>query len=96
VIWVTTKDGSRLALNIDRIERVELNPISQSNESNIFLVGGNRLTVAESPEQIVDDIIRSKAGIIALSLAMSSYLDKSSKASDIPKLRVLHPEETQS
>ncbi len=96
MIWVTTKDGSRLALNIDRIERIELNPISQSKESNIFLVGGNRLTVAEDPDSIVDSIVNAKAAVIAMSLTMTTYLDKNSTIEDIPKLRVLHPEESKS
>ncbi len=93
MIWVTTKDGSRLALNIDRIERVELNPISPTKESNIFFVGGGRLTVAEPPEKIVEEIMESKAQTIALSLSMSTYLDKNTNLVDIPKLHVFHPEE---
>ena len=50
MILVTNKDGSTTALNVDRIERIELNNISQGHESNIYLVDGRRLVVEETPE----------------------------------------------
>jgi uncharacterized protein YlzI (FlbEa/FlbD family) len=70
VILVTKKDGTTTALNIDRIERVELNPVSLGRESNVFLVGGAHLVVEEPPEVVIDQIVDAKARVTARAFAM--------------------------
>ena len=70
VILVTKKDGTTTALNVDRIERVELNPVSLGRESNVFLVGGTHLVVEEPPEVVIDQIVDAKARITARAFAM--------------------------
>jgi uncharacterized protein YlzI (FlbEa/FlbD family) len=71
VILVTYKDGSTTALNVDRIERIELNNISQGHESNIYLVDGRRLVVVETPDTIVEQIVDAKARVIARALVLT-------------------------
>jgi uncharacterized protein YlzI (FlbEa/FlbD family) len=71
VILVTNKDGSTTALNVDRIERVELNNMSQGHESNIYLVDGRRLVVEEPPDTVVEQIVDAKARVIARALALT-------------------------
>jgi flagellar protein FlbD len=71
VILVTNKDGSTTALNVDRIERIELNNISQGHESNIYLVDGRRLVVEETPDTVIEQIVDAKARVIARALALS-------------------------
>jgi uncharacterized protein YlzI (FlbEa/FlbD family) len=57
-------------LNIDRIERVELNPVSLGRESNVFFVGGAHLVVEEPPEVVIEQIVDAKARITARAFAM--------------------------
>jgi uncharacterized protein YlzI (FlbEa/FlbD family) len=70
VILVTKKDGTTTALNVDRIERVELNSVSLGRESNVFLVGGSHLVVEEPPEVVIDQIVDAKARVTARAFAM--------------------------
>ena len=70
MILVTKKDGTTTALNVDRIERVELNPVSLGRESNVFLVGGAHLVVEEPPEVVIDQIVDAKARVTARAFAM--------------------------
>jgi uncharacterized protein YlzI (FlbEa/FlbD family) len=70
VILVTKKDGTTTALNVDRIERVELNPVSLGRESNVFFVGGTHLVVEEPPEVVIDQIVDAKARVTARAFAM--------------------------
>jgi uncharacterized protein YlzI (FlbEa/FlbD family) len=70
VILVTKKDGTTTALNIDRIERVELNPVSLGRESNVFFVGGAHLVVEEPPEVVIEQIVDAKARVTARAFAM--------------------------
>jgi uncharacterized protein YlzI (FlbEa/FlbD family) len=70
VILVTKKDGTTTALNVDRIERVEANNVSQGHESNVFFVGGAHLVVEEPPEVVIDQIVEAKARVTARAFAM--------------------------
>ena len=70
VILVTKKDGTTTALNVDRIERVELNPVSLGRESNVFFVGGAHLVVEEPPEVVIDQIVDAKARVTARAFQM--------------------------
>jgi uncharacterized protein YlzI (FlbEa/FlbD family) len=70
VILVTKKDGTMTALNVDRIERVELNSVSLGRESNVFLVGGGHLVVEESPEVVIEQVVEAKARVTARAFAM--------------------------
>jgi len=73
VILVTKKDGTTTALNVDRIERVELNPVSLGRESNVFFVGGAHLVVEEPPEVVIDQIVDAKARVTARAFAMPEH-----------------------
>ena len=70
VILVTKKDGTTTALNVDRIERIELNPVSLGRESNVFFVGGAHLVVEEPPEVVIEQVVDAKARITARAFAM--------------------------
>jgi uncharacterized protein YlzI (FlbEa/FlbD family) len=70
VILVTKKEGTTTALNVDRIERVELNAVSLGRESNAFVVGGAHLVVAEPPEVVIEQIVDAMAHVTALAFAM--------------------------
>ncbi len=70
MILVTKKDGTATALNVDRIERVELNPVSLGSESNVFFVGGSHLVVEEPPEVVIEQIVEAKSRVTARAFAM--------------------------
>jgi uncharacterized protein YlzI (FlbEa/FlbD family) len=89
VILVTNKDGSTTALNVDRIERIELNNISQGHESNIYLVDGRRLVVEETPDTVVEQIVDAKARVIARALALSESERKVPTEAPAQMLRIL-------
>lgn len=69
MIQVTQIDGSVVALNIDRIERVEHNPISRGHGSNVFFVGGGHLVVEESQDTIVGLVLDARARVHSRALA---------------------------
>lgn len=89
MILVTNKDGSTTALNVDRIERIELNNISQGHESNIYLVDGRRLVVVETPETVVEQIVDAKARVIARALALSESERRAPTEAPAQMLRIL-------
>ena len=70
MILVTKKEGTTTALNVDRIERVELNPVSLGRESNASLVGGAHLVVEEPPEVVIEQIVEAMAHVTALAFAV--------------------------
>jgi uncharacterized protein YlzI (FlbEa/FlbD family) len=69
MIQVTQIDGTVVALNIDRIERVEHNPISRGHGSNVFFVGGAHLVVEESQDTIVALVMEARARVQTRALA---------------------------
>jgi uncharacterized protein YlzI (FlbEa/FlbD family) len=89
VILVTKKDGTTTALNVDRIERVELNPVSLGRESNIFFVGGAHLVVEEPPEVVINQIVESKARVTARAFAMPEHDWRVPAEAPGPMLRVV-------
>ncbi len=70
MIVVTQKDGTSVALNVDRIERIERNAISQDEESNVFFVGGAHLVVQESLDALLDLVLEAKARVQARAAAL--------------------------
>jgi uncharacterized protein YlzI (FlbEa/FlbD family) len=91
VILVTKKDGTKSALNVDRIERVELNNVSQGRESNIFFVDGGHLVVEEPPEVVVEHILDAKARVFARSFAMLERARLLPSSAQSAPLRVVPP-----
>ena len=71
MILVTQIDGTSVALNVDRIERIERNAISRGRGSNIFFVGGGHLVVGESQEALVELVLDAKAKVHARGILMS-------------------------
>jgi uncharacterized protein YlzI (FlbEa/FlbD family) len=67
---VTKKGGTTTALNIDRIERVELNPVSPGRDSNACFGGGAHLVLEEPPDVVIDQIVDAMARVTALAFAM--------------------------
>ena len=65
MVLVTKKDGTPIALNVDRIERVEANQLSGGRESNVYFVGGEHLVVEEPLEGLLDQILDAKAHVAA-------------------------------
>jgi uncharacterized protein YlzI (FlbEa/FlbD family) len=70
MILVTQKDGTSVALNVDRIERIERNAISRGQGSNIFFVGGGHLVVEESQEALIELVVDAKARVHARGTGM--------------------------
>lgn len=70
MILVTQKDGTSVALNVDRVERIERNAMSRGQGSNIFFVGGGHLVVEESQETLMDLVLEAKAKVHARGLLM--------------------------
>jgi uncharacterized protein YlzI (FlbEa/FlbD family) len=70
MIVVTQLDGRKMALNVDRIERVERN--EAGDDTNIYLVGGARLTVTNPADEVVADIIEAKSRVLARAFDLSS------------------------
>lgn len=71
MILVTQKDGTSVALNVDRIERIERNAMSRGQGSNIFFVGGAHLVVEESQEVLIDLVVDAKARVHARGTGMA-------------------------
>ncbi len=71
MILVTQIDGTSVALNVDRIERIECNPISRGHGSNIFFVGGAHLVVEEPQDHLVALVLEAKARVQARALVLS-------------------------
>jgi uncharacterized protein YlzI (FlbEa/FlbD family) len=89
MIFVTQKDGTSLALNIDRLERIERNGVDHGRGSNVVLVGGGHLVVEESQETLVERVMASKAAILAEARAMSD--SASARVPGAPPLRMVSP-----
>ncbi|HLI15993.1 MAG TPA: flagellar FlbD family protein [Acidimicrobiales bacterium] len=89
MIVVTKLDGKRMALSTDRIERVEHNDTSDS--TNIHLIGGSTLIVADPVDEVVERIGEAKARTIARAFLLA---DEMARERDHPArasaLRVLH------
>ena len=65
MIRVTRLNGERFALNPDLVERVEGHP-----DTVVFLVDGTRYIVAESVEDVLDEIREYRASILATAYEM--------------------------
>lgn len=62
MITVTRRNGTAFALNPDLIERVEATP-----DTVITLVSGTKYVVAESVEQIVQEVCQFRAAVLMAS-----------------------------
>ena len=65
MIRVTRLNGERFALNPDLVERVEGHP-----DTVVFLVDGTKYVVAESVEDVLDEIREYRASILATAYEM--------------------------
>ncbi len=96
VIVVTRLDGRKMALNVDRIERVERN--ETTSDTNLYFIGGARLTVTDDADEVLDRIVEAKARVIARAFTMSGEsgpppLGRRPEQEHTPaSLRVLPPE----
>jgi flagellar protein FlbD len=66
MIMVTRRNGTAFALNPDLIERVEATP-----DTVITLVGGTKYVVAESVQEIIDEVRDFRASVLATSSGIS-------------------------
>lgn len=66
MITLTRLSGSSFVLNADLIERIDATP-----DSVVTLVDGKKYVVAESLEQIIDEIRTYRAQVIAVSAHLS-------------------------
>ena len=60
MIMVTRRNGTTFALNPDLLERAEATP-----DTVLTLVGGTKYVVEESVEQIIDEVRRFRASVVA-------------------------------
>jgi uncharacterized protein YlzI (FlbEa/FlbD family) len=72
MILATQKDGTSVALNVDRIERIERNPVSRGRGSNISFAGGGHLIVEESQEALIELVVEAKAQVQAKALGLAA------------------------
>lgn len=86
MILVTQKDGTAVALNVDRIERIEANPLSAG--SNVFFVGGTHLVVQERQDDLVERVVDAKARVHTRALGLSDHPALSDQPAN-PLLRVV-------
>lgn len=75
MILVTQKDGTPVALNVDRLERIERNAMSQGRGSNIFFVGGGHLVVDEPQDTLIQMVLEAKARVHARALALAAPVE---------------------
>ncbi|GAB48142.1 flagellar FlbD family protein [Mobilicoccus pelagius] len=66
MITVTRRNGTAFALNPDLIERVEATP-----DTVITLVSGTKYVVAETVQQIVDEVCQFRAAVLVATSAPS-------------------------
>ena len=92
MILVTALDGKQMALNVDRVERVEHNVAA--DDTNIYLIGGSHLIVTEHVEQIIEAITEAKSRVLAraLSYAGTPIVGPALSRESSPSLHVVHPE----
>jgi flagellar protein FlbD len=60
MIMVTRRNGTRFALNPDMLERAEATP-----DTVLSLVGGTKYVVAETVDEIIEEVRRFRASIVA-------------------------------
>jgi flagellar protein FlbD len=75
VIRVTRLNGEHFALNPDLIERVEGHP-----DTVVSLVEGTRYLVAESVDEVLDEIREYRASVLATAYAMDRGTYRTSPA----------------
>lgn len=63
MIWITRLDGERILLNDDQVLYVEA-----THDTLLVLSTGERLRVLESPEELVERVVKWRQKIIGLSL----------------------------
>ncbi len=97
MIVVTRLDGRKMALNVDRIERVERN--EATNDTNLYFIGGARLMVTDVADDLIDRVVEAKARVVARAFAMAGEGEASAAAvvggssgppGSGPQLRVVH------
>jgi len=90
VIYLTRIDGSRLVVNAELIETVE-----HTADTVINLVDGKRLIVAETVEQVVEEVVAYRQRVARGSLRVVETLDDDETAIDglhvPPRPIALHP-----
>jgi uncharacterized protein YlzI (FlbEa/FlbD family) len=86
-----------MALNVDRIERVERN--EATNDTNLYFIGGARLMVTDVADDLIDRVVEAKARVVARAFAMAGEGEASAAAvvggssgppGSGPQLRVVH------
>ena len=77
MIRVTRLNGERFALNPDLVERVEGHP-----DTVVFLVDGTRYVVAESVDDVLDEIREYRASILATAYEMDRGTYRSPRAAE--------------
>jgi uncharacterized protein YlzI (FlbEa/FlbD family) len=92
VILVTQKDGTSVALNVDRLERIERNAMSLDDESNVFFVGGAHLVVQESLPTLVDMVLEAKARVQARAAVLAANPSLARTPAIAPLRMVPHPD----
>jgi flagellar protein FlbD len=60
MIMVTRRNGTSFALNPDMLERAEATP-----DTVLTLVGGTKYVVAETVDEIIEEVRRFRASIVA-------------------------------
>jgi len=67
-----------MALNVDRIERVERN--EATNDTNLYFIGGARLMVTDVADDLIDRVVEAKARVVARAFSMAGEAEHSATA----------------
>ncbi|MCU1490775.1 MAG: Flagellar and Swarming motility protein [Acidimicrobiaceae bacterium] len=90
VIVVNRLDGRKMALNVDRIERVERN--EATSDTNLYFIGGARLTVTDPAEDLIAEIVEAKARVMARAFTLAGEYGRPETSLVPTPLRVFQPE----
>lgn len=88
VIIVTQLDGKKMALNTERIERIEHN--ESSDTTNVYIFGGSTLILADPIEELIEKISDSQALVVAKAFVLADQIASDSTGELEKRRATLH------
>ena len=88
VIIVTQLDGKKMALNTERIERIEHN--ESSDTTNVYIFGGSTLILADPVEELIEKISDAQALVVAKAFVLADQISSDSSGELEKRRATLH------